>query len=89
MTNLVKTIDDKFGKGFAYHIDTLIHQYRQTQELMLFDEFKFEVIHHQTFGDIDKNYWQRQTLVLLLSKVFKKTDTSLIRWLSCRILQKH
>ena len=87
MTNLVKAIDNKFGKGFAYHINTLIHQYRQTQELMLFDEFKFEVIHHQTFGDIDKNYWQRQTLVLLLSKEFKKTDTPLIRWLILEFCQ--
>lgn len=79
--DLTKSIDDIFGGGFTKRIDTLIKQYRKTQNLALFDEFKFDIIHHIQFGDKDKNFYQKQIIVLWLSRDFQQSDKSLIIWL--------
>lgn len=76
-----KSIDAEFGDGFTNHIDDLIKRYRQSQDLALFDDFKFEIFHHPEFGDRDKHFYQKQIIALLLSYDFQESDKPLIKWL--------
>lgn len=85
--DLAKSIDGIFGHGFTGHIDALIKAYRKTQNLALFDAFKFDVIHCAEFGDKDKNFYQKQIIALWLSRDFQKTDKPLIIWLIGELCQ--
>lgn len=79
--DLSAVIDGKFGKGFYELVNEKITKYRQTQDLAVFDMFKFEVAKNNEGESFDKNFYQRQILTLLLSRNYSKNDKPLICWL--------
>lgn len=83
MTNndLMGVIDAQFGQGFYELVNDKLTKYRQTQDLAVFDMFKFEVAKNNEGKNFDKNFYQRQILTLLLSMDYSASDKPLIRWL--------
>lgn len=74
-------INAVFGENFEENVRQKIIKYRQTQDLSLFDQFKFEKFKHPEHGLLDKNFYEREILTLILSTDFQAVDKPLIRWL--------
>lgn len=79
--DLIGVINAQFGQGFYELVNDKLTNYRQTQDLAVFDVFKFEVVKNDEGERFDKNFYQRQILTLLLSMNYSASDKPLIRWL--------